>query len=50
VIQDDNTALLNQMTEHLYEVLVFDKEGKVTQSIILTAFERDRILRIGNEK
>lgn len=48
VTENGNTVVLNQMTEHLYEMTVYDKDGKLIKSTILTDYERDRIPRRRN--
>lgn len=48
-VENGNTVALNQMAEHLHELTVFDKDGKLIKSIILTACERDRIPRRRNK-
>lgn len=45
VTENGNTVTINQMTEHLYEMTVYDKDGQLIRSTIMTDCERDRISR-----
>jgi hypothetical protein len=49
VTENGNIVTLEQMTEHLYELTVFDKDGGLIKSTILTDCGRDRTPRRRNE-
>ena len=48
-VENGNILTLGQMTEHIYEMTVYSKNGKLIKSTILTDCERDRIPRRRNE-
>ena len=48
-VENGNIVTLGQMTENIYELTVYDKNGKLVKSTILTAFKRDRTPRRRNE-
>lgn len=49
-VENDNIIALGQMTDNVYELTVYDKDGKLVKSTILKDLERDRIPRRRNVK
>ena len=48
-VENGNIVTLGEMTEHIYEMTVYDKYGELIRSTVLTDRERDRIPRRRNE-